>query len=237
MLHHALRAAIKNVVPLFVGGYTTSNAVNASTYNVPLDSLTGGLAAAPRAGDLVLIVTAIGGSTDLNARVTTSGYTELRGDFQGAGKATGVAIAYKIADGSETAVTVAASLNATIGKSTTLQVWRNVNSAQPFDVTTTKTSGTGAVVIDSPTLTPVTAGSVILSCGASSSLSPAPTAPSGFSLAFSSAAPVAFYGCCTALAVAPAWTSGSYDPPAWTGGSTPGPTDSWIGYTLALRPA
>lgn len=163
---------------VFVGG-ASGNGASASAITIGLTSLTGGIAAAPAAGDIVIIGWAIPHDPDLDVNVT--GYTQLADVYgTGAGADTNLGVFYKVMGGSpDTTAELSATGHAVYQGSYAIQVWRNPN-AVPIGVVTSATGTSVTQAIDPPSLTPAQERSVMIfvganSCSASSEAVPAPT--------------------------------------------------------------
>lgn len=225
----------------YVGGTSATNATGID-YSVSLTGLTGGLASSVSAGDVIVVVTGISttGIARRNVGVSTAGYTELTDLFSDDGYEATMAVAYKVADGTETSLTVLGSGSSNRGAATAVQVWRGVSSSSPIDATTTTATGLNSLVPNAPAITPVTAGAVIIACGlgaSASSNTTALTTPSGMSNGISVNGAGTNTSCKTAIASYSNWTSGAYDPAAWTGGGTDSVDYAWCAATVALKPA
>jgi hypothetical protein len=137
----------------------------------------------------------------------------------------------------DTSLTIGRGGTSSYGGHTIVQVWRNANTGTPQDATVTEATGVNTGRGDPPSITPVTAGAVVIACGigAQPSGSSAFTVPSGMSNGVSGYTDGTTAGCGVWIASF-AWTSGAYNPAAWTGG-TDSASASWCAQTLALRPA
>jgi len=224
----------------YVGG--ASGEGHLTGWSVSLNSLSGGTNSSPSEGDIVIVnfVRATGSGVDENLAMSTSGYTELFDIQQTNSINTNQAVFWKIMGASpDSTVEVTASNASTKPEVVTVQVWRNVDQITPMDVTPTTTTVSGSSRANSPAITPVTAGAVIIACGAAGGGNDSDnTVPSGmtnFEYGLNYQAPLggsAKGGICSYSS----WTSGSYDPAAWGGGNTAS-YHSYTAATLALRPA
>ncbi len=203
-------------------------------------ALTGGLAATPIAGDLV-IVTAVVGSAARNAAqavTTPTGYIALGQLNQAAATAdTSMNVSYKMLTSiPDTSVTIPATGNNADGQGYTIQVFRGVDNISPMDVTAVSAGGTATGRPNPGSITPITAGAWIVICGGGAAGTGANyVAPANFTTNFLTA-----FGADTTDGMVGSgywtgWTSGAVDPATYTGGTTAA-TDSWACYTLALRP-
>lgn len=220
----------------YVGGAEASG--NIIGYDVSLTGLTGGSGSAAAAGDLVIVSTGWVGTADGNPGVSTAGYTEITDLHANDTRDAEFSVNWKVMGSSpDTTVSCNGSGLATNGAVCVVHVWRGVNITTPMDVTETETSGINAATPNSPSITPVTSGAIVISTGLATGAAndTSVTAPTG-------------YGNQVDISVDPgnaaivgiaskAWSgSGAEDPAAWTNFTT-STSDSWAANTLALRPA
>lgn len=238
MRSHFLRARSKGLV--YVGGASGASADPFATIDISLTGLTGGIASSPSAGDIIIVVNAISASADQASGVTTAGYTEL---VDIAGNDTydaNLSVSYKLSDGSETTVSVlTANENVSdYGAVGIVHVWRGVNQTTPIDVTTTTATAGNGGQPNVPSITPVTAGAVILGCGAGSgtNASIAFLTATGLNHVVSERQTALISACVGIIAAYTDWTSGAYDMAQFGGGSTSLST-SWAAAAVVLRPA
>ena len=224
---------------VYVGGASGSG--TGATYNVSLTGLTGGTGSAAQAGDLVIVVTGWASAADGNPGVTTAGYTEVYDGFANDTRFANFSVNWKIMGGSpDTSVTVSGFNNAANGGATVVQVWRGADPLNPMDVAAPSAplgvSGINASRPNSPPITPVTTGAVVIAVGLGTGAAAptAMTAPTGFINGLSATGAGSTMGAVANIA-SQAWAGGAVDPAAWTGGGT-ATTDSWVAGTLALRP-
>lgn len=197
-----------------------------------LTGLTGGLDAAPLAGDMVIGIAAVADDANDLALGVGSGYTLIGSELKGPNVGPNLRAAYKVMSGSpDTSITF--DLGA-VGKPGVVaaRVYRGFNPSTPIDVTTTTaTGGSNSSKANPPAITPVTPGSLIFSIGAGGS--------SGSFSAFTSADLSNFSTLLNGLTNLgfgdAAWSgSGSFDPAQFDGGST-NLNDGWAAITLAIR--
>lgn len=221
----------------YVGG--TSGSGTGTTYNISLLSLTGGIASAPAADDLVVVVTGWAWTADVNPGVTTAGYVEVYDLHTNDTRDAEVAVAYKVMGGTpDASVTVSGSGNVANGGATVIHVWRGADTTTPIDVTPpTGVGGSNSSNPNSPAITPVTTDAIVLSVGlCTGDTTPlTKTAPTGYINAVSVAGTGSTMSAIACIA-SKVWTGGPEDPAAWTGGET-STSDSWAAGTLAIRPA
>lgn len=220
----------------YVGGAEASG--NSAAFNVSLTGLTGGAGSAALVGDLVIVATGFVSTANGNPGVGTTGYTEAADLYSNDTRDANFSVNWKMMSGTpDTSVSCNGSGSSTNGAVCVVQVWRNVNTATPLDVTSTTATGTNSAVPNSPSITPITAGAVIIATGlgTGASADTSVTAPTGYgnkvdiSVDPGNAATVGI--------VSKAWSgSGADDPAAWTGWTTT-TSDGWAAVTLALRPA
>jgi hypothetical protein len=231
-------ATYPTVTPTYVGGQVAGRAGNVATASVNF-ALTGGLAAVPAAGDLV-IITVVVGSQGRTPACAVSGYTAL-GQINANGTTydTSMDVSWKVMGGTpDTSFTLPATGNAQDAQRYTIQVWRGVDATTPMDVTPVTASGTGTGRPNPGTITPTTAEAIILICaGGAAAAGAAYTGPANYTTNFLTGATADTNDAMVGSGYrATAWTSGAEDPAVYTGGTT-NAADSWAAYTLALRPA
>lgn len=209
---------------------------------VSLTSLTGGIDTAARTGDIVV------GAVGYCANGQQVGWDEndldkvllVDGLWVNASRDTSLDVAYWIMGATPlTSVSYAGTSSNGYAQAAVVLVYRNVSSTSPIDVTTTTASGSGTAYPDSPAITPITPGSVVLAVGTcTSDTSPVnKTGPANMGTFYQTKdSGNAITGCLTGIAVKYDWTSGSFDPAAWTGGESTA-SDSWAAATIVLRPA
>lgn len=220
----------------YVGGAEASG--NSAAYNVSLTSLTGGAGSSAQSGDLVVVATGFVQVSNLNPGVGTAGYAEVADLYQNDTRDANLSANWKIMGGSpDTAVNCLGSGSATNGSVCVVQVWRNVDQANPLDVVSTTAQLNNSAIPNSPAITPITSGAVVISAGlgTGAAVDTSVTAPTGYgnqvdiSVDPSNAATVGI--------ASKSWSgSGAEDPAAWTTWTTT-TSDSWAAVTLALRPA
>ena len=223
----------------YVGGATCSG--TGATYSCSLTALTGGSGSAAIANDLVIVVTGWASAANGDPGVTTpTGYTEVYDLYRSDTRDVNISVNWKVMGGTpDTSVTVRGYNNAANGGATAVHVWRGVNTTTPMDVAppTGVTAG-NASRPDSPAITPITTGAMVLSVGmGTGDATPlAQTTPTGYSNGRSVAGTGSTMSVIANIA-SKTWSgSGAEDPAAWTGGET-STSDSWAAGTLALRPA
>lgn len=229
----------------YVGGQDNSFAGTTSNTDVTF-SLTGGSDATPAAGDLVVVTFCTGSTVDRTLSITNTGGTaytligsELYSDdtFD-----TNMRVAYRFMPGTpETAVRFAGgSGNAADAATYAIQVFRNVDTGTPMDVsaTTVSAANQNTRLIDPPSITPSTAGAWIgiSGCAAGGTLTADFTDP-GDVVNFRTDGQTDTNDSGVAAWHYTSWTSGAYDHGALTGGGTDTTSDSYASVAWALRPA
>lgn len=220
----------------FVGGKVAVFAGTTSTTNIVLTDLTGGLASAPAAGDIVIVAYAVGAAADRTIGVTTADYTEEQELYaNGTSYDSNLSVSWKKMGGTpDTSVTVSGTGSNFNAGAVAIHVWRGQDAVTPFDVAETTATGTGTGRPNPAAITPTTSGAVVIVAGAAAAVTGAAFTASELSNFFTDTSPDnedAMVGLGSY-----AWTSGAFDPAAWTGGTT-NAGDSWTAVTLALRPA
>jgi hypothetical protein len=207
-----------------------------AAYNVSLTGLS------LQQGDLVIVVNGWG-SSNVNGDpgVGTAGYTEVADLYANDTVDANFSVSWKLMGASpDTSVSCNGSSDAQAGSACEVHVWRGADQLLPLDVTSTSATGVDSALFDSPSITPVTAGAVVLSLGLSTSNSASGdtsiTAPSGYSNQADINGNGNLRSCQTGIA-SKAWSgSGAEDPGAWSNITT-NTFNSWAAVTLAIRPA
>ena len=237
MLATRLMGASSGVSGLqFVGGYAQGFAGTTSDVTITLASLTGGLASAAAAGDLVIVYYLVSGSVDRN--LVVSGYTEVVELYVNNLYDTNLAVAYKFMGGTPDAsfVLTGGSFDTGAAGAAAVQVWRGVNTTTPLDVTQTTATGTASVLCNPPAITPTTNGAIIVSGGAGVHNSVSVGTFSSADLTNFISAEGKDGSDATIGLGYKVWTSGSFDPAAFTFSTADSGSASWAAVTLALRP-
>lgn len=224
----------------YVGGQTAGRTNPSSALSVNF-ALTGGLAATPAAGDLVIVtcVTGSAGGNPAMAVTTPNDYTALGQLNQSAQTAdTSMNVSYKFMGGTpDTAVTIPGTGNNAFAEAYAIQVFRGVSQSTPMDATPVSGGGTGTGRPDPASISPVTAGAWPVICGGGAAGTGANyTAPANYTTNFVTSSGADTTDAMVGCGYRSDWTSGAENPAAYTGGTT-NATDSWCSYTLALRPA
>ncbi len=217
----------------FIGSLSASGTSSAATVDLNGLSL--------QEDDLVLVLNFISSDADINAGVTTAGYTEASEQYfdQSGGvtpQDTNSSISYKVMASSPDSTVECAGTGGSPGVSLcAVQVFRGVDVSNPMDVTPVEFV-TGTDTIDPPAITPVTEGALIVAAGGIAGRQYALTPPTGFTNQLNFESIEASYSATAALS-SKTWSSGSEDPDAYSAvaGGIVNPSASAV--TLALRPA
>ncbi len=222
----------------YVGGYATS--VTPSTSNQVITfggNLTGGLASSASAGDVVVVYFGVGGA---NVGVSISGYTEVAYATNTTGDEGTLVVGHKVMGITpDTTVTlIGGTGDVNNGGAIAIQVWRGVDPYLPRDVAvTTSTAGTG-VLVDPPSITPVTSGAVILAGGVGAHTAGIQTFSSSDLSGFITSGSTNAANVDVTIGLGyKTWTGGAFNPAAFTFSTANDVNYSDTGATLALRPA
>lgn len=224
----------------YVGSRVVSYSGTTSDISVSLTSLTGGLASAPAAGDLVIVYFGTASQTDRN--LVVAGYTELAditSYTQASYTGTNLAVAYKFMGSTpDTTVTITGgTLNAADAGGVYVSVWRNVNTTTPFDVAIKTATGRFGPDANPVTITPVTPGAFIVVGAVGGHLQGTQTFSSVDLSDFKSVGANDTYDA-TIGGGYKQWVSGAFDPQTF-GFSAIGQRqfETYCAATVALRPA
>lgn len=223
----------------YVGGNTgTWAGATSGNNNVSLTALTGGSDSAAQAGDIV--VAAYATSSTANRALTisdgTTNYTlagsELyANDIHDAN----LRVAYKVLSGADANAVFGPTGNTNEAGAGAVHVWRGIDSTTPLDVTVVTATGIDTGRPNAGTITPATAGAIVLvACAGAANIGAAFTQPGSELSNFRSVNSSGLHSAMIGIG-SYAWSSGAFDPVAWTGGSATA-SDSWAAITLALRP-
>lgn len=220
----------------YVGGYVQGFVGTTSNVTISLTSLTGGLASAPAAGDLVIVY--FGTCSIVDRDLVVGGYIEVADLYVNDGVDTNLAAAYKFMGGTpDTSFTLTGGTRSSTDAGTVaVQVWRGVNATTPLDVAATTATGLNTVLCNPPAITPVTSGAVIVAGGAGGHVDGIQTYSSSDLTGFRSVGSDDSNDVTIGLGYK-VWTSGAFDPAQFTRGGADSVSYSWAAVTLALRPA
>lgn len=224
----------------YVGGQTAGFAGKTTETTVTF-ALTGGLAATPAAGDLVVVAYTVGSLADRTLYIRNASavdYTLMGAElYQDDTYDANLRVAYRVMPGTpETTCVLSGTGDIQSAGAYAIHVFRGVDPTTPMDVTVVTTGGVSTRLPNPDAVTPVTAGAWVYAAGGGAC---------GTGAAFTHATLTAFQSTRqndTQDAVVGAgyydgWTSGAYDPAAFADGGTDTADDSWCAVTAALRPA
>jgi hypothetical protein len=221
---------------IYVGGRTQSGSGTTSNISVSLTSLTGGTNTAPQAGDFVIIALEMCGTSDKSYRI--SGYDQIVDLYANDTEDSNLQVGRKFMGGTpDTSATITGGTGSTADAyALAIQVWRNVNTTTPLDVTSTTATQTNTGIPNPPAITPVTAGAQIIVAAGTARTGGTNTFGAAYLSNFLTAGANddndATIGMGNIL-----WTGGEYDPAAWTFSQSDSNNFSTNSVTMALRPA
>ncbi len=221
----------------YVGGYATSVAAGTANRVITFDgNLTGGLASSASAGDLVVVYFGVGSTADVD--LVIAGYTEIADLYANDALDANLAVGYKFMGLTpDTTVTLTGGTgDFPNGGAIAIQVWRGVDPYLPLDVVSTTATGIDTVLCNPPSITPITAGAIILAGGAGGHAAGVHTYSSSDLTSFISSGSANVTNDATVGLGYKTWTSGAFDPAAFTFSGSDGTGYSWAAVTLALRP-
>lgn len=236
MLATLSKAAKSTANITYVGGYTEAFVGQTSDYTVTFGgNLTGGVASSASAGDLVIVY--FGTGSIVNNDLVVNEYKEIAELYADDTNDTSLVVAYKFMGSTpDTTFTLTGGTQGgTDAGAVAVQVWRNVD-VLPFDVVATTATGTNSVLCNPPAITPLTAGSYIVSGGAGGHLRGAQTYSSSDLTNFISSGENDTYDVTIGLGYKE-WTSGEFNPAEFSFSGVNSSNYSWAAVTLALRPA
>lgn len=213
----------------YVGGRTQSFVGITSNVTVSLTSLTGGLASAPAAGDIVIVYFATGSNTDRN--LVVAGYQEIADIY---GNATtndsNLVVACKTmgATPDTSFVLTGGTLSTADAGTVSVQVFRNVTNPLPSFLTSIGDTTNP----NPPSITPLVNNSVIVAGGGQGHASGTLTFTSSDLTNFISVGASDTYASTVGMGYKEL-ASGSFDPATFGGGS-PNASNGWTAVTLAL---
>lgn len=230
---------------VFVGSQSGSFAGTTSDQTITMTSLTGGIASAPQAGDLVIVTFGVGGGAgggSFNASLVIQNtsavdYTLIGSELNANDSHdANLRVAYRFMPSTpETQfVLVGGTTNTSAAGAWTVHVFRGVDPATPMDVTAVTATGINGRRPNPPSITPSTSGAWMFFAG-SGAASATDTFTAGYLSAFESATQSDSVSVITGAGYR-AWTSGAYDGAAWGSGTT-STANSWCSVVCALRPS
>jgi hypothetical protein len=225
----------------FVGGQVASKVgAAAGTSTIALNSgLTGGLAAAVAANDLVIAVFGTGSTANRTLAITdgTNPYTlidsELYSDdlFD-----TNLRVAYKFMGGTpDTATTFGPTGDAADAGGMAVYVFRGVSTSTPLDVAAVPATGNGSGLPNPAGITPTTAGAFVVACGAAAHNGGSDTFTSGLTN-FRTTGINDTNDVTIGIGHVNNWVSGEVNPAAFGHSQADSADFSWAAMSIALRP-
>lgn len=221
----------------YVGG-VSGNFIGGDTPSVVLSSgLTGGSRSSVQTGDLVVVFI---GSADITDQGMTSmvsgGYTQITELYSDDTYDTNFTAFYKrMGSTPDTSVEMdATGISSIYPFCYSIRIYEAINESGPLDVSAVTTTGINATSPNPGSITPVTAGSVIVIAGAGADSDG--ITDSNSTTDFHSVSKIGSTSRRVALGAGHvSWSSGAYDASAFT--SNASTSGSWCSCTLALRPA
>lgn len=229
LIEKRLRAAAGRTQPnlRYVGGAVTLT-TSTNIHGIALNALTGGLASAAAAGDLVICTALVGSASDI---LFSPGLFDVEHADLRQGNLNFAAFSKRLT-AADTSISFSTTSNVTC--TIAVSVWRGSHATTPIDATPTTAQGSTSGGTDAPSITTVTGSCVVLACGAYLGTTIAAlTLPSGMAH-FIETSPDANRS--LAMAAASVIAPGAYDPPAF-GGGTSGGSPAWCAISIPIRPA
>lgn len=225
----------------YVGGTTAAiTGSTATTTNVSLTGLTGGLASAPAANDLVIVYYGVGSTADRTIGVGTTGYTEVAELYANDTFDTNLSVSYKTMGVTpDTQVTVSATGATADAGAVAVQVWRYIdtNVSTPLDVAVVTATGTNSVLCDPGAITPITPGAMIIAGGAGAhSRGVATYSSSDLRNFITIGGPDSTNDVTVGMGSRAGQANTAFNPAAFTFSGTDNAQFSWAAVTLALTP-
>ncbi len=224
-------------------GTSTASGTTAA-YNLSLTALKGGIGGVVARGDIVIVINTNGTTTNqTNPGVGTAGYKEMANIFNSVDTdRTNFSVSYKIMnDTPDTTVSCNGSTAPNGSSVCAALVFRGVNPITPMDVASTTASSLVNTNEDAdcPSITPVTAGAVVVCTGGAAGASVDSTAvtyPANYTAGVQSLSPSDPGTVAAALGSYRFWTSGAEDPAAYALDLGTATQNTWVALSLALRP-
>lgn len=221
-------------------GWKGVGANNGGSANIDLTALVDGIASAATTGDEVILIAGGSSGIDTAPGGPDGTWTEIIANIfiNDTFKSNLRAWRKRMGAVPDTSVTVSLVNNSAGGGGAIAFVARGVDAATPLDVAVVTTSDVNSAMVNPPAITPVSAGALILAGGfGSSDTTPtAFTGPSNMTGFHQAQGAGSTRGGVIGAAVKTDWTAGAFDPDPFTGGETSA-SCSWIGFSIALRPA
>lgn len=221
-------------------GWKGVGANSGGSANIDLTALVDGIASAATTGDEVILIAGGSSGIDTAPGGPDGTWTEIIANIfiNDTFKSNLRAWRKRMGAVPDTSVTVSLVNNSAGGGGAIAFVARGVDAATPLDVAVVTTSDVNSAMVNPPAITPVSAGALILAGGfGSSDTTPtAFTGPSNMTGFHQAQGAGSTRGGVIGAAVKTDWTAGAFDPDPFTGGETSA-SCSWIGFSIALRPA
>lgn len=235
MRSHFLRAAQK-VAPVvnpftLVGSSTVGTATSGDTISATIP-------AGRQVGDLILVVHAARSSADLNMSLADPTYTTIADLYANDTIDANLGVHWKISNGTETTLALPGGTGFT-SQTCSVQVWRGADTSSPLDSTPATATGTNSGVATSPSISTITANSLVLvtACVMTGSYATVVTQPSGFTDLTVAATPSGSIITRASIASKLATSAGVVSGGSWAVSTADNTGYSWCACTLALRPA
>lgn len=221
--------------PVYVGGKVIAFVGDTTTATISLTDLTGGIASSPSANDVVVV--AFGCASTTNIDLNISDYTELVDLYADDTEDSNLGLYYKVMGATpDTQLTRSSTGSVDNAGAVAIQVWRNIDTTNPIDVTTTTATGTNGVLANPPAITPVTQNAVIIAVGfgahvAGNNFTYSSSNLSNFLTAGQDDVNDSTIGMGSRIS-----TGGAFDPAAFTFSGSSSNAYSWTAASMALRP-
>lgn len=233
MLATRLKGASSAGGLIYVGGYVTQFAGTTSTTSVTLTSLTGGIASAPAAGDLVIVGYGISSTTNVDVTISTAGYTEVYDLYEDDTYDANLGVFYKTMSGTpDTSVVVGQTGSTSNAGAVYISVWRNENSTWPLR-SVASAQNINSILANPPSITATGSSNAVVAIGVG--------ALNTISANYSSSDLTDFQSTRQAdtnsVVIGGGYknpVSGTFDPAAFTGPTT-STSASWVAASLEIR--
>lgn len=227
----------------YVGGLEVDGSVWTNVaHTISLSgALTGGIASSPSAGDFCIISFCAVGTADRSGRSISNAAGEFNLLFTGYANDsndTSMTVKYKFFESPIDYDIIAGAISSSgNGINVSIQVFRGVNVASPFDVTSVSATGINTALPNPGSITPTTAGSVIglFAAGGMGASTSTTFTSSDYDSISATTRSATGRSLATAFALK-AWTSGAFNAGS-LGGPSVNTLDSNAYVTFALRPA
>jgi hypothetical protein len=226
----------------FVGGNTAGKlgATSGDTTIALNASLTGGIASAVAAGDLVIAAFSTGSAADRTLAITdgTNAYTLIDSElYQNDTEDTNLRVAYKFMGATpDAATTFGPTGNAADAGAMAVYVFRGVDQGTPLDVAAVAAGALNTQLVDPAPITPVSAGAYIVCVGAGAREGLGDFSSSDLTDFRTQSGSDDTNDTTLGIGHKPDWASGEFNPAAWTHSAGDSTNYSWAALTIALRP-